>query len=155
MNPDFMHEAIRLSREKSLAGEGGPFGALIVRGGKIIARGWNQVLKKKDPTCHAEMVAIRRACSKLKDYNLSGCEIYVNCEPCPMCLAALYWAGIEKIYFAADRKDAGDLGFVDDFLYKELLLPPGLRKMPMEQAMREEALVVFSQWARFDNKVIY
>jgi guanine deaminase len=155
VNPDFMHEAIRLSREKSFQGEGGPFGAVIVRDGKIIARGWNQVLKKNDPTCHAEMVAIRKACRKLKDYNLAGCSIYVNCEPCPMCLSALYWAGIDKIYYAADRKDAADLGFVDDFLYRELLRQPDTRKMPMEQGMRADALAVFQQWAKLENKIIY
>ena len=150
-----MHEAIRLSREKSLQGDGGPFGAVIVRAGKIIARGWNQVLKNNDPTCHAEMVAIRKACRRLKNYSLAGCAIYVNCEPCPMCLSALYWAGIDKIYFAAGRKDAADLGFADDFLYQELLRPPAGRKIPMEQAMRPEALAVFSQWAKLDNKIIY
>ena len=150
-----MHEAIRLSREKSLQGEGGPFGAVIVRDDKIIARGWNQVLKKNDPTCHAEMVAIRKACRKLNDYNLAGCSIYVNCEPCPMCLSALYWAGVDKIYFAASRKDAAELGFVDDFLYQELRRQPEARKMPMEQAMRPEALKVFKQWEALDNKIIY
>jgi len=155
VNQDFMHEAIRLSREKSWQGEGGPFGAVIVRDGKIIARGWNQVLKKNDPTCHAEMVAIRKACRRLNNYNLAGCTIYVNCEPCPMCLSALYWAGIDKIYFAAHRKDAADLGFADDFLYSELLRQPDSRKMPMEQGMRAEALAVFQQWAKLDNKIIY
>lgn len=155
MNPDFMHEAIRLSREKSLLGEGGPFGAVIVRGGTIIARGWNQVLKQNDPTCHAEMVAIRKACRRLKNYTLAGCSIYVNCEPCPMCLAALYWAGIDKIYFAAGRKDAAALGFVDDFLYEELLRQPQDRKIPMEQAMRSEALPVFRQWEKLASKIIY
>ncbi|MCG2746370.1 MAG: nucleoside deaminase [Desulfobulbaceae bacterium] len=155
MNPNFMHEAIRLSLEKSLQGEGGPFGAVIVRDGKIISRGWNQVLKNNDPTCHAEMVAIRKACHKLKDYSLAGCSIYVNCEPCPMCLSALYWAGIDKIYFAAGRKDAADLGFVDDFLYQELLRQPDDRKIPIKQAMRTEALAVFKQWAKLDDKIIY
>ncbi|MEW6519939.1 MAG: nucleoside deaminase [Thermodesulfobacteriota bacterium] len=155
MNPDFMHEAIRLSREKSLLGEGGPFGAVIVRNGMIIARGWNQVLKQNDPTCHAEMVAIRKACRRLKNYNLAGCAIYVNCEPCPMCLAALYWAGIDKIYFAAGRKDAAALGFVDDFLYEELLRQPQDRKIPMEQAMRSDALLVFRQWEKLAGKIIY
>ncbi|RJX28111.1 MAG: nucleoside deaminase [Desulfurivibrio sp.] len=155
MNPDFMHEAIRLSREKSLLGEGGPFGAVIVRNGKIIARGWNQVLKQNDPTCHAEMVAIRKACRRLKDYNLAGCAIYVNCEPCPMCLAALYWAGIDKIYFAAGRKDAAALGFVDDFLYEELLRQPQDRKIPTEQGMRDDALLVFRQWEKLASKIIY
>ncbi len=150
-----MQEAIRLSRDKSFSGEGGPFGAVIVKDKKIIARGWNQVLKKKDPTCHAEMVAIRKACRKLNDYNLAGCTIYVNCEPCPMCLSALYWAGVEKIYFAATRKDAANLGFVDEFLYQELLLAPEKRKLPLQQEMREQALVVFTDWDNLQNKIIY
>lgn len=155
MNPDFMQEAIRLSREKSLQGQGGPFGSVIVKNNRIIARGWNQVLRRQDPTCHAEMVAIRAACRKLRDYRLAGCAIYVNCEPCPMCLAALYWAGIDSIYFAATREDAADLGFADDFLYRELLLPPEQRKVPVEQGMRAEALAVFEQWAALENKIIY
>ena len=155
MNPDFMQEAIRLSREKSLEGQGGPFGAVIVKNNKIIARGWNQVLRRNDPTCHAEMVAIRAASRKLRDYRLAGCSIYVNCEPCPMCLAALYWAGIDRIYFAATREDAADLGFADDFLYRELLLPPEQRKIPVEQSMRTEALAVFQQWAALEIKIIY
>ncbi len=155
MDRRFMQEAIRLAREKSLLGEGGPFGAVIVRQGRILARGWNQVLKKNDPTCHAEMVAIRKACRLLKDYRLTGCTIYVNCEPCPMCLAALYWAGIERIVFAATRRDAADLGFVDDFLYRELLLSPHERTIPTWQEMRDEALAVFAEWDRLANKIIY
>jgi tRNA(Arg) A34 adenosine deaminase TadA len=155
MDPHFMREAIRLSREKSLQGQGGPFGAVIVKNNRIIARGWNQVLRRNDPTCHAEMVAIRAACRKLRDYRLAGCAIYVNCEPCPMCLAALYWAGIDRIYFAATRRDAGELGFADDFLYRELLLPPEQRRVPVEQAMRDEALAVFRQWNALENKIIY
>lgn len=155
MDQRFMQEAIRLSREKSLKGEGGPFGAVIVQEGRIIARGWNQVLKKNDPTCHAEMVAIRKACRLLKDYRLTGCTIFVNCEPCPMCLAALYWAGIERIVFAASRRDAADLGFVDDFLYRELLLSPHERTIPTRQEMREDALAVFAEWDRLADKIIY
>lgn len=155
MDRRFMQEAIRLAREKSLLGEGGPFGAVIVRQGRILARGWNQVLKKNDPTCHAEMVAIRKACRLLKDYRLTGCTIYVNCEPCPMCLAALYWAGIERIVFAATRRDAADLGFVDVFLYRELLLSPHERTIPTWQEMRDEALAVFTEWDRLANKIIY
>lgn len=155
MNQRFMQEAIRLSRDKSFKGEGGPFGAVIVKAGRIIARGWNQVLKKNDPTCHAEMVAIRKACRKLGDYNLAGCSIYVNCEPCPMCLSALYWAGVEKIYFAATRQDAATLGFVDEFLYQELLLPVEKRKLPMQQELREEAVAIFAEWDSFEGKIIY
>jgi len=155
MNSDFMNEAIRLSLEKSLAEEGGPFGAVIVKDDKIISRGWNQVLLRNDPTCHAEMVAIRSACEVLQTYDLSGCSIYVNCEPCPMCLSALYWAGIEKIYFAATRKDAADLGFADDFLYQELKAPPEKRKIPLLQTMRDDAVAVFKKWEKLENKIIY
>ncbi len=154
MTPDFMNEAIRLSLEKSLAEEGGPFGAVIVKNEKIISRGWNQVLVRNDPTCHAEMVAIRSACEILQTYDLSECSIYVNCEPCPMCLSALYWAGIKKIYFAATRKDAADLGFADDFLYQELLLPPEERKIPVMQVMRDEAVAVFKKWEKLETKII-
>lgn len=155
MNPIFMSEAIRLSLEKSLAEEGGPFGAVIVKDDKIISRGWNQVLIRNDPTCHAEMVAIRSACEALQTYDLSWCSIYVNCEPCPMCLSALYWAGIKKIYFAATRKDAADLGFADDFLYQELQAPLEKRKIPMIQTMRDDAVAVFKKWEKLDNKIIY
>ncbi len=155
MNADFMHEAIRLSLEKSFAEEGGPFGAVIVKNDQIISRGWNQVLVRNDPTCHAEMVAIRSACEALQSYDLSGCSIYVNCEPCPMCLSALYWACIEKIYFAASRKDAADLGFADDFLYQELKAPSAERQIPVIQTMREEAVAVFKKWEKLENKIIY
>ncbi|MBI5557554.1 MAG: nucleoside deaminase [Deltaproteobacteria bacterium] len=155
MNQDFMQAAIKLSREKSWQGDGGPFGAVIVKDGKIIARGWNQVLRKNDPTCHAEMVAIRAASRKLKDYRLTGCAIYASCEPCPMCLSALYWAGVEHIYFAATRKDAAKLGFADDFLYQELQCEPEKRTLPIEQMMRPEAVEVFNQWEKLENKVIY
>lgn len=150
-----MNEAIRLSLEKSMAEEGGPFGAVIVKNDTIISRGWNQVLVRNDPTCHAEMVAIRAACQKLQTYDLSECSMYVNCEPCPMCLSALYWAGIKKIYFAATRKDAGDLGFVDDFLYQELKLAPEKRQIEAIQLMRDEAIAVFKKWEQLENKIIY
>jgi guanine deaminase len=155
MNPNFMNEAIRLSYEKSFAEEGGPFGAVIVQDDKIISRGWNQVLIRNDPTCHAEMVAIRSACKVLQSYDLSGCSIYANCEPCPMCLSALYWASIDKIYFAASRQDAAVLGFADDFLYQELQTHPENRQIPTIQTMREEAIVVFKKWQELENKIIY
>lgn len=155
MEKRFMREAIRLAREKSMRGDGGPFGAVIVKDEKIIARGWNQVVCKNDPTCHAEMVAIRKACHRLNTFHLDGCSIYVNCEPCPMCLAALYWAGIASIHYAATRSDAASLGFVDEFLYRELLLPPEKRGIPLFQEMREEALAVFQQWSAMENKILY
>lgn len=155
MDKKFMEEAIRLSFEKSFAEEGGPFGAVIVKNNEIIARGWNRVLVNNDPTCHAEMEAIRAACSKLNDYSLQGCTIYINCEPCPMCLAALYWAGIEKIYYAASRKDAAAIGFADDFIYNEISLPPSERKLPMQQDMSADAVAVFEKWNALENKIIY
>lgn len=150
-----MEEAIQLSLEKSLAGEGGPFGAVIVRDDTIIGRGWNQVLINNDPTCHAEMVAIRDACRTLNDYSLKGCSIYISCEPCPMCLSAIYWAGIDKIYYAATRKDAANLGFADDFIYQEISRPLSQRKIPMKQCLQKKALAVFSNWEQLENKIIY
>jgi tRNA(Arg) A34 adenosine deaminase TadA len=155
MNHSFMEEAIKLSLQKSLAGEGGPFGAVIVQGETIIGRGWNQVLINNDPTCHAEIVAIRDACRTLNDYSLKGCSIYISCEPCPMCLAAIYWAGINEIYYAATRKDAANLGFADDFIYHEISLPLAQRKIPMKQCLHDKALAVFANWEQLENKIIY
>lgn len=155
MTKKFMQEAIRLSREHSFLGEGGPFGAVIVKDGEIIARGWNRVLATNDPTAHAEVVAIRRASKALKNFDLAGCSIYINCEPCPMCLAALYWAGIEKIYYAATRKDAAAIGFADDFIYEEFSRSPADRKIPMTQTMQEEAVTVLKDWEQLEDKIIY
>ncbi len=155
MNSDFMREAIELAREKSQAGEGGPFGAVIVKNGEIIARGWNRVTSTNDPTAHAEIVAIRNGCRQLETFDLGGCEIYVNCEPCPMCLAAIYWANIERIYYGATAKDAADIGFADDRIYRELKLPPESRSLAMTQLMRREVLPVFAQWQAMEDKVMY
>lgn len=150
----FMLEAIRLSNENLIKGKGGPFGAVIVRNGKIVARGTNNVISEKDPTAHAEIVAIRNACKKLKKIWLDDCEIYTSCEPCPMCLAAIYWARIKKIYFANTHEDAEKIGFIDKEIYNELQLVPELRKIKSKQYMRNEALKVFKRWAEESN-IIY
>ncbi len=152
---DFMREAIRLSIENVERGAGGPFGAVIVKDGKIIARGANEVTNNNDPTAHAEVVAIRKACEILHSYQLTGCEIYCSCEPCPMCLGALYWARPDKIYFANTKQDAAAVDFDDAFIYEELPRPANERKLPTEQMMREEALVAFEKWKRSTNKIEY
>ncbi|MEJ2031862.1 MAG: nucleoside deaminase [Deltaproteobacteria bacterium] len=152
---DFVEQVIQLSQEKMLLKEGGPFGALIVRGDKILARGWNQVTSCNDPTAHAEIVAIRDACRRQGDFRLAGCTLYASCEPCPMCLAACYWAGIEKIVYAAGREDAEKIGFADAFIYKEVCLPPGIGALPMEQSHREAALAVFAEWEKLPDKILY
>lgn len=150
-----MAEAIRLSIEKMEAGEGGPFGAVVVRNGKIISRGWNRVTSTNDPTAHAEIVAIREACKELGTFWLGDCEIYVNCEPCPMCLAAVYWAGIGKLYYGALRQDAAAVGFGDGYIAEELDKPAAERNLRIEQGMREEALEAFTIWDKMENKVEY
>jgi guanine deaminase len=151
----FIEEAIRLARARMLAREGGPFGALVVKDGEIIARGWNQVTSSNDPTAHAEIVAIRAACDKLATFRLTGCTLYVNCEPCPMCLAACYWAGIDRIIHAATRDDAAAIGFADALIYREICLPPPQRTLPMQQAGREHALAVFAEWESLPDKIMY
>lgn len=151
----FMAEAIRLAGEKMEAGEGGPFGALIVLDGAIIARGWNKVTSSNDPTAHAEIVAIRNACNTLQSFDLSGCELFVNCEPCPMCLAAAYWARLTRIVYGADHNDAAAIGFADAFIYEELVLPPADRKMGMQQLMAEEARQGLARWLDLENKILY
>jgi tRNA(Arg) A34 adenosine deaminase TadA len=155
MHEDFMRAAIRLARSKMRSNCGGPFGTVIVRRGKIIARGWNQVVSANDPTAHAEMTAIRTACAKLKTFRLTDCEIYTSCEPCPMCLAAIYWARIAKIHYANTRRDASQIGFDDDFLYREMARPFGKRQIPMQQLLRPEALAVFAEWQARPDKVRY
>jgi guanine deaminase len=155
MNEEFMAEAISLSIKKMQAGEGGPFGAVVVRDGEIISRGWNQVTSVNDPTAHAEIVAIRNACKELDSFWLGDCELYVNCEPCPMCLAASYWSGIKKIYYGAGRHDAADIGFGDDYIGREIVKPLAERNMAMEQGMRDQALEAFEIWANKEDKVEY
>ena len=126
MNTMFLREAIRLSLEKMEAGEGGPFGAVVVQNGEVVGRGWNRVTSTNDPTAHAEILAIRDACRRLETFSLAGCEIYSSCEPCPMCFAAIYWARLERIYYAATCKDATAAGFDDTPLYEQFTLPPDI-----------------------------
>jgi len=154
-NNFFMQEAIKLATEHMLAGDGGPFGAVIVRDGKIIARGWNRVTSTNDPTAHAEVDCIRKACTRLNSFDLTGCELYANCEPCPMCLSAAYWAHIEKIYYGAGQQDAAAAGFNDAFIYRELSKEPGKREIIMQQLMRDEALKSFSLWNTLEDKIDY
>lgn len=155
MKKKFMQEAIRLSIENIRSGNGGPFGCVIVKDGEIIARGTNSVTSANDPTAHAEVVAIRNACNVLNSFQLTGCEIYSSCEPCPMCLGALYWSRPDKIYFAGGRSDAAAAGFDDDFLYRELPKPVHERTIPTEQLLRNEALAAFQEWIHKDDKVKY
>lgn len=150
-----MERAIRLSVEHVRAGLGGPFAALVVRNGAVIAEGANQVTALNDPTAHAEIVAIRAACQALRNFQLSDCELYTTCEPCPMCLGAIYWAQLKKIHYAATREDAAEAGFDDSFIYDQLKLPPQARKIAMAQLMREQALEAFREWERSPTKVRY
>ena len=143
---EFMRQAIRLAEQGMEAGEGGPFGAVIVRDGEVIGSGWNRVLATNDPTAHAEIVAIRDACRRTGSYWLEGSAIYVNCEPCPMCLAAIHWARIGQLTFAATRKDAAAIGFADDDIYREVCLPPEERAMFTRQMLRDKALEIIRRW---------
>ena len=154
-NEDFMREAIRLSIENVESGKGGPFAAVIVKDGKIIATGVNEVTASNDPTAHAEVVAIRKACSTLSSYQLEGCEIYCSCEPCPMCLGAIYWARAAKIYFANTKEDAAAVDFDDKFIYDEIDLSYKGRKLTTQQLLREEALVAFEKWKTSPLKMKY
>lgn len=151
---DFMRRAIELS-EHSVRDGGGPFGAVVVRNGEIVAEASNSVTIDNDPTAHAEVTAIRRATKRLGTYDLTGCEIYTSCEPCPMCLGAIYWAHLDKIYYANDRKDAARIGFDDDFIYQELELQPQYRKKPSEIFMQSEARRAFDLWMQKTDKTEY
>ena len=155
MELEFMRAAIRLSLVKMRANCGGPFGAVVVRRGKIIARGWNQVTSLNDPTAHAEVTAIRAACRKLKKFHLDDCELYTSCEPCPMCLSAIYWARLKKVYYANTRQDAAKVQFDDDLIYREVAKPVSKRAIAMKQLLRPEALKVFAEWNRKTDKVRY
>lgn len=152
---DFMREAIALSRQNVLSNEGGPFGAVVVKGGQIIARGNNQVTSTNDPTAHAEIVAIRNACQVLGEFQLTGCDIYTSCEPCPMCLGAIYWARPNRVYYANTHADAAKIGFDDHFIYQELERPITERSLPMQQLLRDEAWAVFQEWESNPNKTEY
>lgn len=151
----FMAEAINLAQENIANGNGGPFGAVVVKDGIIIAKGSNHVTTWNDPTAHAEVVAIREACQNLNSFQLDGCEIYCSCEPCPMCLGAIYWARPEKIFYAASKEDAASAGFDDEFIYRELDLHPAKRGIPAIQFMREDAVDVFKQWIITERKKPY
>jgi tRNA(Arg) A34 adenosine deaminase TadA len=155
MDSAIMREAIQLSIEKMDAGEGGPFGAVIVKAGNIVGRGWNRVTSSNDPTAHAEMMAIRDACARLNTFDLAGCEIYSSCEPCPMCLSAIYWARLDKLYFAATRKDAADAGFDDEQIYHEVPKEWKERTLPSEQGLHDEARKAFEAWKNKADRTHY
>lgn len=151
---EFMREAIRLATESVERG-GGPFGAVIVKDGEVVAYGANRVTLDHDPTAHAEVSAIREACRKLDTFDLSGCTIYTSCEPCPMCLGAIYWAHIDRIFYGNNRKDAADIGFDDDFIYEELDRPLSGRTVPIIPMLRDEALTTFRLWEEKEDKTEY
>ena len=155
MDNPFMARAIQLSLENVLSGNGGPFGAVVVKDGTIIAEGANQVTSTNDPTAHAEVVAIRQACKLLGVFDLEGFEIYTSCEPCPMCLGAIYWARLSRVYFGNADADASKIGFDDSLIYHEIAQPHSQRKIPIIQMMREEALSAFRAWENKPNKIKY
>ncbi|KAA5544763.1 nucleoside deaminase [Adhaeribacter rhizoryzae] len=144
----FMRAAIQLSVDKMKEGLGGPFGAVVVQNGVIIARGFNNVLSSNDPTAHAEVDAIRKACAVLGTYQLTDCDLYTSCEPCPMCLGAIYWARPRQVYFANTKQDAATAGFDDQFIYDEIAIPLTQRSIPMQQMLRQEAQVAFQEWQK-------
>ena len=151
---EFMREAIRLSMNSVETG-GGPFGAVIVKDGRIIAGTSNSVTLDNDPTAHAEVNCIRKACKALGTFDLSGCDIYTSCEPCPMCLGAIYWAHLDRIFYANNRKDAAEIDFDDDFIYEEIAKPLDGRKTPVIPILRNEALAVFTAWKEKADKIEY
>ncbi len=150
-----MRTAIEEGRKGMTANEGGPFGAVIVKDGLIIGRGHNQVLLLNDPTAHAEVMAIRDACKNLADFQLTDCELYTSCEPCPMCLGAIYWARPKTVFFACTRADAAGIEFDDDFIYKQVPLPTDQRSIPFNELLRSEALILFKQWSEKVDKTPY
>ncbi len=154
-NPAFMQQAIELATENALSGRGGPFGAVIVRNGEVIATGANQVTTTNDPTAHAEVVVIRAACAKLASFSLKGCEIYTSCEPCPMCLAAVYWARLDAIFYGNTAADAAAAGFDDAFLYDEMKLPIERRSIPTTNLLRDQAISSFNAWREFAGRIEY
>lgn len=151
----FMQEALQEALTFSTQNTGGPFGAVIVKNNQIIARGRNLVTLTNDPTAHAEIVAIRNACKTTNNFNLQGCEIYSSCEPCPMCLAAIYWSHLDKVYFACDRKDAAEIGFDDDFIYQEVPKKITERKTPFQKIIIENAKKPFIEWQNSTKKIRY
>ncbi len=151
----FMKEAIRLASENVHISQGGPFGAVVVKNGQVIGKGGNKVTLLNDPTAHAEIVAIREAAKTLNSFDLTGCELYSSCEPCPMCLGAIYWAHLDKLYYAATKDDAAKADFDDSFIYKEFSLPKEERSIPSLQMMREDSVKVFEEWIVSENKIPY
>lgn len=150
-----MLEAIHLAQQGMNRNEGGPFGCVIVRDNQVVGRGNNKVTSTNDPTAHAEVTAIREACQHFNTFQLEDCEIFTSCEPCPMCLGAIYWAKIKKIYFACTRADAGAIGFSDHFIYREIPKELHERSIPVEQLLREEAMQVFNEWNQKPDRIIY
>lgn len=150
-----MRKAIELSVQNVHSGNGGPFGAVVVKNGEIVGEGSNQVLATNDPSAHAEVIAIRAACRKLKTFQLTDCEIYSSCEPCPMCMGLIYWARPKNVYYANTAADAAKIGFDDAFIYHELTLASSRRSIRMQQVLREEALAAFEAWQKKSNKVLY
>lgn len=150
-----MRAAIKLSLAMMRCGKGGPFGAVVVKAGKVVGRGCNEVTSSNDPTAHAEIVAIRDACRRLGTFVLDGCELYTSCEPCPMCLSAIYWARIPKIFYGNTRKDAAKIAFDDALIYREVALPIRKRSLKMKQLLRNEALKAFKEWQEKTDKIPY
>ena len=151
----FMERAMELALDNVLTGRGGPFGAVIVRNGEIIAKGTNLVTTINDPTAHAEVLAIREACAKLNTFELADCEIYASCEPCPMCLGAIYWSRLQRIYYANTRVEAAGIGFDDDLIYQEIGLDPAVRSVPADRLITDEPMVAFRAWMESPNKIMY
>lgn len=154
MNKKFMKEAIKLASD-NIDNGGGPFGAVVVKDGKIVGRGMNRVTANNDPTAHAEVTAIRDACNRLKTFDLSGCDIYTSCEPCPMCLGSIYWARIKHIYYGNTQADAAKIDFDDSFIYRQIEKPIGTRDIPEEQMMHEESIKTFEKWDNKKDKTPY
>ncbi|HVU24752.1 MAG TPA: nucleoside deaminase [Opitutus sp.] len=151
----YMREAIHLAEQGMRSGRGGPFGCVVVRNGEIVGRGHNRVTSTNDPTAHAEVVAIRDACATLETFQLADCELYTSCEPCPMCLSAIYWARIPQVFYGNTRGDAAAIGFDDDFIYQQVPLPPEQRAIKMELFLRDEAQSAFREWAEKPDKIRY
>jgi tRNA(Arg) A34 adenosine deaminase TadA len=151
----FMTEAVNTALKGMNNNEGGPFGCVVVKNGEIVGRGNNKVTSTNDPTAHAEVNAIRDACKNLDSFQLDGCEIYTSCEPCPMCLGAIYWARPDKVYFGSNQADAANIGFDDEFIYKEIPLPFSERSIPFVQLAREIALEPFKEWDKKEDKIEY
>jgi len=155
MRVSFMREAIDLSIEMVRRGKGGPFGAVIVKSNRIVGRGCNQVTSVNDPTAHAEIVAIREACKRLRTFHLADCDLYTSCEPCPMCLAAIYWARIRSVFYGNTRRDASRIAFDDELIYREVALPVGRRRLKMKRLLPREAFQAFVEWEQKPDKVRY